>query len=301
MAMIDTWARLRGLQTPAPGASPAVQRDWHYTSSRIGYYTRYLRLSAIARRRPFPQWAQIVAPVPAERWCLYFMYMPDRQITAAHRYTMARLRAGGARLLVVVAAASWDRSLEQEIGADALIWKSLEGFDFSAYALGIAAIARHSPGASLLIMNDSVLGPFGDMEGVLAAAPWSLTGFTASSRIENHIQSYAFSLASVTPQTLAILRPVLSQRYAFDDYLDVVYVQETRLARIAARQLLVGAFWYTDHPLGDPSLYSAIALVEDGYPFMKRKLFSEHRHLYPSDQLIDILSRHDHPLPSLAG
>lgn len=297
MALIDHWVRLRGLRAPAPDDAPVIERDWRYAPSRIGHYTRYLRLTAIGRRRGFPASATIAAPFPAARWRLYFMYLPDGRIGAAHRYTLARLRTQGARLLVVVASPGRDAALEAELVglADALIWKELAGFDFSAYALGIAAIARRSPGASLFAMNDSVLGPFGDLDRLLARARWDLTGLTASSRIENHIQSYAFHLASVTPRTLDALRPVLSQRHAYDRYADVIYAQETRLARIAARRLSVGALWYTDHPLGDPSLYAATTLLDEGYPFIKRKLLSEHRRLYPAGRIEAILRLHDHP------
>lgn len=298
MALIDAWARLRGWRAPEPGDVAAVERDWDYAPSRIGHYTRWLRLTAIARRRRPPPFAVLRAPRPAERWCLYFLYLPDGRVTDAHRYTMERWRQGGTRVLAVAATPGRDRALEDELAGltDALIWKGLGGFDFSAYALGIGAIARSSPGASLFVMNDSVLGPLGDVEALATGMRWALTGLTASSRIENHIQSYAFRLSSVTPATVAALRPVLSDRYAHDRYRDVIYAQETQLARVAARAMSIGALWYADHPLADPSLYSAIALVEQGYPFLKRKLLTEHRQLYPADELRAILERHGHPI-----
>lgn len=299
MALIDRWVRLRGHRLPPPDAPVPLVRDWRYAPSRIGHYTRWLRIAALARRHAFPAWTMVVPPFPAPRWCLYFAYLPDSRITLAHRFTIARLRQGGTRVLIVAATPGPDPALEAELAGlgDALIRKDLGGFDFSAYALGIAAVAQGSPGASLFVMNDSVLGPFGDVERMLGDVPWGLTGFTASGRIENHIQSYAFHLARVDERTLVALAPVLSTRYAYENYREVIYAQETRLARIAARRLSVGAFWYTDHPLGDPSLYAAAVLLRQGYPFLKRKLLTEHRHLYPAGEIAAVLRRHGHPLP----
>lgn len=299
MALIDRWATLRGLSVPAPDAPVAIERDWSYRPSRIGYYTRYLRMSAALGRRCAPPASELlVAPFPAPGWNLYFMYLPDGRIRPAHRYTLERLRSDGDRLLVVFAAPERDAALERELVtlSDALIWKALDGFDFSAYALGLAAVARFSPGASLFVMNDSVLGPFGDAAALLAASSWELAGLTASNRIENHLQSYAFRLSSVTEETLAALRPVLSTQTAYDAYRDVIYCQETRLSRIAARTLSVGALWYTAHPMGDPSIYAAATLLDEGFPVIKRKLLGEHRTLCPTDQVRTILRRHGHPL-----
>jgi len=298
MALIDRWAAWRGWKVDwSPEAAMPLERDWTYTRSRIGHYTRYLRARALLRRGRFPLAATLKPVFPAARWNLYFLYLPDGELHDAHRYTIDRLRWGDARLLLVVASpdpAAAERLLAM---ADAVVWKGMAGFDFSAYALGIDAVARHSPGAALFVMNDSVFGPFGDLDAVLADAPWALTGFTASKRIENHIQSYAFFLREVTPVVARALRPVLWVGLAYDRYGEVVYAQETRLARIAARRMSVGAFWYSDHPLGDPTLYSALAMMDQGYPFLKRKLLVRHDDMYPRATLLKLLRDHGHPLP----
>ena len=300
MKFIDLWGRFRGRGNGlrADVAVP-LQSSWSYVQSRIGYYSRYLRLGAIGRRRPFPASQMLSQPFPAERWCLYFMYLPEGQVSSAHRYTIGRIRAGGTRLLAVVAAR--DRESAAEVGrltgADAVIWKALSGFDFSGYSLGIDAIAQHSPGASLLVLNDSVLGPFVDVDALVAETPWDLTGFTASIRIENHIQSYAFHLKSVMPETSKALRPVLSDHYVYERYVDVIYCQETRLARVASRHMSVGSLWYSADPLGDPGHEAALSLMDRGFPFLKRKLLLEHHHLYPDGALEALLQEHGHSLP----
>ena len=140
MALIDRWAAWRGWKVDwSPEAAMPLERDWTYTRSRIGHYTRYLRARALLRRGRFPLAATLKPVFPAARWNLYFLYLPDGELHDAHRYTIDRLRWGDARLLLVVASpdpAAAERLLAM---ADAVVWKGMAGFDFSAYALGIDA------------------------------------------------------------------------------------------------------------------------------------------------------------------
>ena len=99
---------------------------------------------------------------------MYFVYTPDGSLSAAHRYTLDRLRslAGG---VAVICATGERGKVPAELNglADAVYWKGLGGYDFSAYGLAVREIAARSPGADLLLLNDSVLGPFGDLDAQL--------------------------------------------------------------------------------------------------------------------------------------
>lgn len=285
---------------PAEGLPPppmALRRDWTFTPSAPPLVARLSRLKSllIGWRRP-PEHRVLQPLVPAPRWTCYFIYAPDGRLTGAHRFTLARLRAGPGRLLVVCAVPSPEQ-VPAELAAltDALIWKGLSGFDFSAYALALRAVAAQSPGADLLIMNDSVLGPFTDVETLLAAAPWTLTGFTASARFENHIQSYAFHLRGVTGETVRALAPVMPEGSAYDRYRDVINLQETRIARLAARRMSVGALWYTGD-IADPSLGAAEYLLGRGFPFLKRSLVGRYAHFQDEAALRAFLTAQGHPL-----
>jgi lipopolysaccharide biosynthesis protein len=232
----------------------------------------------------------------APRWTCYFLYLPDGLLTDAHLYTLERLRAGTGRLLALCASPSPEQVPAALADlADALIWKGLSGYDFSAYALALRAVAEQSPGADLFIMNDSVLGPFADVEAQLAAAPWALTGFTAAATFENHIQSYAFNLRGVTDETVRALAAIMPEGRACDRYRDVVNLQETRFARVAARCMSVGALWYAE--AGDPSLAAAQQLLDDGFPFLKRSLLGRYAHFQDEAALRTFLAARGHPLP----
>lgn len=257
-------------------------------------------LSGLQRR---PRSVMIIPVFPAPFWTCYFVYAPTGELSEAHLFTLARLRTMDRRLLVVCAAPSIEQVPELlRDHTDALYWKALDGYDFSAYRLGLEAIAAASPGADVFVMNDSIYGPFTDLDPLLKNACWDLTGFTGFSLIENHIQSYAFHIRGVTRGRLRALCTVMPRRWAFRDYRSVIYLQETRFARIASRSMTVGAFWFADATVcGDPSLYVAPELLAQGFPFIKKSLFGRSRALQDSALMRQALVERGHPLPNTMG
>lgn len=301
--MKDLWQLVkarRGIASEWPVVGvEALQHVWSYRPSAPGLVSEMLRRRAEATRRVGPPPSCVLKRVHAKRrWSCAFLYLPDGLLTASHDYMLKRLRERDAGLLIVCATPTLDDVPPPlfEI-ADALLWKSLAGFDFSAYALAIEAIANDSPGADLLVVNDSVLGPFGDIDLILATMPWDFCGFTASQRSENHIQSYAFHLRGLDPSRAAALAPAMSTRFAYERYRDVIFAQETRLARAAATTMSAGALWYGPSVMGDPSVHAALDLVQHGFPFLKRKLFYRDADIYPRQALLSVLEEHGHPRP----
>jgi lipopolysaccharide biosynthesis protein len=181
------------------------------------------------------------------------------------------------------------------------LWKDLPGYDFSAYRLVLSHLAGCSPGAEVLVMNDSVYGPFADLREVFDTAPWALTGFTASNLRESHIQSYAFLLRNLRPSTLVRLAPVLPPGIAFNQFRHIIDLQESRFARVAARSMSVGALWYGDvRDLSDPTLARPMELLDNGFPFLKRSLLGKHQGFIERDAVLARLHALGHPLPSSA-
>lgn len=277
-----------------------LMRDWTFVPSTPWYGAFAHRLKAtLAGRRPPPQHQVLKSPSQRTRWIVYFVYLPDAALTTAHRYTLERLARSDAGLFVVCAlppgekipAAIYDY-------ADAVASKGLSGFDFSAYALGLREIVEHSPGCDLFVLNDSVLGPFTDIDDEFATARWDFTGYTGQALIENHIQSYAFIIKSVDAALERTLRPVLPEKYTYDRYKDVVFQQETRLARVASQHMSVGAKWFADASTGvDPSFFCAISLLETGFPFLKKSLLHRRPDIYARDDILSLLETMGHPRP----
>lgn len=286
------------LLAPDPRLS-SLQRDWTYTPTPAGARIGASRLlHRVRHREPPPETAVLRAPSGAARpWTIYFAFTPTGQADPVHRETLDRLRALG-RPILTVCAAPGARDVPEDIArrSDALVWKALPGFDFSAYSAGLWLLARCCPGSDALVLNDSLFGPLTDLRPWLAAMRWDLTAFTASANVENHIQSYAFHLRGVTPERMRALAPVLPTGFAYQVFWAVVFMQETRFARIAARQMSVGSLLYAPDRTADPLLDLALPLVESGFPFLKRSLLGKFDHLYPADAIRATLHASGYPL-----
>jgi len=215
-----------------------------------------------------------------------------------HHFTLGRLRDMGLSVLVVCA--TGQRGVVPEglrAYADALVWKDLPGYDFSAYALALHQVARYSPGANVLVLNDSVFGPFADLRPYALRPRWDLLGFTASSTGENHFQSYAFVVAGLDEQRIQRLGAPFSERVAYTRAGDVILCQELRFARLAARHMSAGAAWYSDgSQVSDPMLMRPVELCREGFPFVKKSLLGKFACFQPPGLIRDLLVEHGHPV-----
>lgn len=250
-----------------------------------------------------PASAVIKPASPRPRWVSYFIYVPDGALSASQQFTLERLRALALPVQIVCACPRHAALLDTLQGwCDSLLWKDLPGYDFSAYRIGLSHLAAASAGADVLVMNDSVYGPFTDLREVFDTAPWALTGFTASNQRAAHIQSYAFLLRHVQSSTLWRLAPVLPPGIAFHEFRHIIDLQETRFARVAARSISVGALWFGDvQQVSDPTLARAMELLDRGFPFLKRSLLGKHQGAIDRETVVARLQALGHPLPGPAG
>lgn len=243
--------------------------------------------------------SRAIKPVSSRsRWAVYFIYIPQGGLSDSHRFTLAKLRALPDRGLLVVCACARPEDVPEDLApqCDALYWKALGGYDFSAYRLALGAVAQHSPGADVFVMNDSVYGPLKDLSALIEHPPWTLTGFTASSQIENHIQSYAFVIKDVTVKRMRQLRAVFFPVVVFNRAFDVIEYQETRFAKVASRHMSVGAYWFADAgKIEDPTLVQPLTMLEAGLPFLKKSLLGKHARFAIAADVRAALSRHGHP------
>ena len=282
------------------GPVQGLQSPWDFVASQRRIWLDIRREARrLLRSRPAPA-HQVLKPLhPRDCWFAYFVFAPDGVLSDSHRFTLQRLRDMNRGVLVVCAAPGAD-SVPKELFdlVDALYWKATSGYDFSAYTLALGAIADHSPGADVLVLNDSVVGPFTDLRPFIDRTPWGLTGFTASSLAENHLQSYAFVLRNVVPGLLQRLRSVFPPDIAFDDAGDVILCQELSFARVASRHMTVGACWYSVFErVPDPTLVKPLELLDAGFPFMKTSVLGKHSgfQAHAQEALQDRLKLAGHP------
>lgn len=279
---------------------PGMTRNWQLECTTPGVKTVLSRAwRSLMHTAQGPLWQCIKPITPAPRWIGYFIFAPEGKLLDHHRFTLARLRQHEAQLAIICAAPGI-KAVPDDLNdyADALYWKDLPGFDFSAYAVLVGETARQAPGADLIIMNDSVLGPFGNLNTVFDRAPWNMAGLTGYSLIENHIQSYAFRLRSVDETVGEAMAKIAGERRAYNQFQDVIYCQETRFARVMAEQRDAGVLWFSNHREGggDLPLVWPLGLIEEGFPFLKRSLFTKFRHLADQETLNAFLKAAGHPL-----
>ena len=277
---------------------PGVQTYWDYVRSAPRWSIVWRRWSARRTRQNAPAWKLLAPPSSAGPWLLYFMYLPEGQLSVQHRFTLERLAEENARLMIVCTCPPGHPVLDVlKNHCDALYWKAMEGFDFSAYAIGLAELARHAPGSDVMLLNDSMLGPFSPLTPFIERSPWRLAGLSASSMEENHLQSFALIIRQLDEEFLRAVAPVISTDWCYSTSAPVILLQETRLARVASDHMRVGAFWYTDgSTYQDLCLNCPEQMLEAGFPLLKRSLFGKFaRRFQDPASMRALLQRLGHP------
>ncbi len=115
-----------------------------------------------------------------------------------HDYVHEQLRAlvaAGFRITFVSNAPKFSEGTAREVASFCrqILWRRNVGYDFGAYKDGIKAIGNLDRVDRLVLMNDSVYGPFYPLKPLLEAVDPSKTdfwGITDSWEIAFHIQSY---------------------------------------------------------------------------------------------------------------
>jgi lipopolysaccharide biosynthesis protein len=229
---------------------------------------------------------------------MYFMFLPQGQLSSQHRFTLDRLATEDARLMIVCACPP-DHSVLMELReqCDALCWKAINGYDFSAYVVGLSELVRHASGSDVMVLNDSMLGPFAPLVPFIEQAPWRLTGLSASALAENHLQSFAFIVRQLNAQFLHAVSDVMSNEWSYNTSDPVILLQETLLARVACRHMSVGAYWYTDGAQYlDLCLNCPEQMLDAGFPLIKRSLFDKFARGFQEPAMMQaLLRRRGHP------
>jgi hypothetical protein len=288
------------IQTEAQSSDiDGLLKDWTFqpSSASVSYRLWRFRLQT-TKRRPRPPFQCLVEVTARPLWFVYFVYLPTGVLAPRHHFTLSRLRAQGFPVFVVCASPSTkDVPAELSEKCEALYWKGLGGYDFSAYRLAMEVISARSCGARSVFLNDSVMGPFSNLNDLVDRARWNFTGFTATALNENHIQSYGFMFDAVTPRVLSSLEGVMYRDYAFDDVDAVILCQETRLARVASESMSVGAFWFAaGTSVDDAMLRRPLELLDAQFPFVKFSLFGKMRKFQDPEVVAKRISKLGHPV-----
>jgi hypothetical protein len=268
----------------ASNSQPLIE-DWVYQAlPRPRWRTRQSLEARIFRSAFRPPYLVLRRACQRDVWCVFFAYVPDGSLPAPHRDTLSRLKDEALPVLLVLASSDPSRFAAEWLSyADAAIWKDTPGFDFSGYSVALEELARHSPGSTVLVINDSVFGPIHPLRPQLARIGSGLTGWSGCTLQEPHLQSFAFAFSAWSPQTLSTMRRVFFPRSVLRDRADVIACQELQLARTAAQSMEVKALWYCT--IGDGTQLLPLILVDRGFPFLKKSLLTARSSFEPKEAI----------------
>jgi GT2 family glycosyltransferase len=155
------------------------------------------------------------------------------------------------------------------------------GYDFGSWSVALQAIPEIKLADEVILMNDSLIGPFSNLTKILEAmknSSFDITGLTDSLEFSHHIQSYMmhFKNDSLRDQAIwSFWRNVkdLGERDS------VIRSYELGLSRLAVENgFYIGAmfpFNITPDRRGASSKLNALSLIESGFPFVKFNLFHQ--------------------------
>jgi hypothetical protein len=206
-----------------------------------------LRRNIVRAIKPPPP----VNDVVPGRICLFAHYDRNGAIGPWTRHYLRTLHAAGFRTTVVSTAPHLQ---EQDVLAvapycDAIYIRSNRGYDFGSWRTALRSL--HYPiatDATVLITNDSVLGPFFDLRPIVdqfEASGADVCGLTDNSEVRSHLQSY-FLLIRGRCFSIGKFRRFWTGIRMKQDKWDIILRYEIGFTDLLRR---LGLSWYAVFPL----------------------------------------------------
>jgi len=206
IGMIDH-AKETAKETAKEAARALRRRYFPLQDSLIGMFGRLLRRSNLVREH-------IAAADPLKdsgRAAIYVHFDPDGQVDDYVVHQVSALADAGFRVTFVSNSPTLPHDSRARISAFCkdIIWRFNTGYDFGAYKDGIASISNLDQLDGLLLMNDSVYGPFRQLREVLSRLDGSTAdfwGIADSFEYQHHIQTFFMFFFPAALQTPAFRR-----------------------------------------------------------------------------------------------
>lgn len=277
-------------------------------SSRISAANHLLHAaSRVLRRKPFEprirKARKVLAGVPAEqpvenvaykiqraptfgdsdRICL-FVTFSEFGIVWPHVANYCRqVRSAGYFVFLLVASGRRDLRFVDPGSdvADAVLVRENHGYDFSAWAHALRLYPELWNADYLLLANDSVYGPFGDISGILRRAEEcgaDLVGLTECNVIDYHLQSY-FLLLKRSALSSDHVKQFWQQVRSLDDKFRVILQYELNFSKhLEDGGLTIRPLFRLEDRPPDDAVNTALfwkELILIGFPFLKVQLLRD--------------------------
>ncbi len=219
---------------------------------------------------------------------------PAGRLDTSSRRLLEGLESCGVPSVLVTTAPAADSEIAAWAVPESTIVYAREnrGYDFGSWAVAL----RTLPGLAqktVILTNNSMIGPFGSLQPVLSTALSSdadLWAVTASLQIRPHLQSFFLRFAPEVLANRAIARHFRSVRH-LRRKMTIVRKYEIGLSDAARRANLTTALWRSPTALGvgfdNPTTRGWKELLDSGYPFLKRTILHDERVLVDEQTLSD--------------
>ena len=185
-----------------------------------------------------------------------------------------------------------------------IIRKPNIGYDFGSWSVGMQMLPTARTAKNVLVVNDSLIGPFSSISNLLTLiekSSFDITGVTDSVQIRHHVQSYLLHFKNGSFQNSEIIK-FWNEIRVQEDKMDVVQAYEIGLTATAQANgfyvgaifpwNLVGQYWH------NPSVDRWQRLLDLGFPFIKREVARESKSA-KKRTLIPAIEKHFNVVESL--
>jgi hypothetical protein len=219
--------------------------------------------------------------------CLFVSYSPRGRVKNYVRLHLDRLRACGISVFFIMVA---DRptllNLRERIGpAVGLVVRQNLGFDFGAWADVLRAFPALWEADALLLVNDSIFGPFGPYPDIfrrILTNKADLIGLTESTELQRHYQSYFLTFRGAALRSSALrefwegVENLPTKRNVIDHY-EIKLLDRCVSSGLSAEAIFPSVSGgYV--PTRNPTQAGWLDLINLGYPYIKIELLKENPH-----------------------
>jgi len=248
-----------------------------------GFYWRENMPSAAPERTPLNEW-ETALPLKFDKVCVFSHFDPDHIVDDHVIDYLRAIKKCNWSIVFVTSCGTLHEKERNKLNhlASVVIGTHGEGRDWGNYSMGYASAKRRGTIKNLLLANDSVYGPIGDLSSFFAFGENTkadMVGMTNSLQYGNHLQSY-----------FILCKESLCTHKLFDHFWRNFYYQAEKDEIIYKNEIGFSLF-FTRYGFNIEAYYDYEKLTADtleqkslGYNLLSKEL-----HVNPTHQFIHLL------------
>ena len=276
-----------------------TKADGATTRARLVKWRLQRRLNQSLPATPRLLAGNLDAVLGADRVVVLAEYALSRSLRPEALSGAAAWAAAGVPVLVVSARDAWSRSAIRPADLPdgvAVVTRPNVGYDFGSWGAALTAYPQIASKRLVILTNDSLAGPYGPLDDLLArieASSADVWAATQNHMPQDHLQSYllAFRGGVLAREPL---RTFFGSVRAEETKRDVIHTYEFGLSSAVHEHHLTQAVGWTKRDLQisestDSVLGAWPRLLASGFPFIKRTLLEQRRFAHLHDAIATVV------------